>query len=512
MTSRTFGAFIDIEPSTSNEQAQAPPAAPQKAIARSYHSVPDPIELESLQWTPKPNGPGHGTPTVSGTQTPLEYTDLEASRPATPANEHERGAEALQSFAFPPMNKYRMLSVCLMNFGNGLSDSAPGALIPYIETHYNIGYAVVSLIFVTNAIGFISAAFLVDAIRARLGRARTLIVAQSLMTIGYIPIGCTPPWPVVVVCFFFLGMGMAINLAMGNVFAANLHNGTKMLGVMHGSYGLGGTIGPLIATAMVTQGNLLWSRYYLLPLSITLLNLALAAWSFWNYEAEAGMSLLTPLGKIASQAQKYTALEPKVNIKEQMANMLRCLKSKTVILGALFIFAYQGAEVSISGWVISFLIATRHGNPASVGYVTAGFWGGITLGRFLLSHPAHKIGEKVFVYGMVTGAAIFELLVWLVPNVIGNAVAVAFVGLLLGPVYPCATVIFSRAIGRKDQVSSLSAISAFGSSGGAVSPFTVGILAQAVGTFVLHPICIGLFVVMLVCWFFIPTSQKRSTE
>lgn len=37
---------------------------------------------------------------------------------------------------------------------------------------------------------------------------------------------------------------MAINLAMGNTFTVNLHNGTKMLGVMHGSYGVGGTIGP----------------------------------------------------------------------------------------------------------------------------------------------------------------------------------------------------------------------------------------------------------------------------
>ena len=34
------------------------------------------------------------------------------------------------------------------------------------------------------------------------------------------------------------------------------------------------------------------------------------------------------------------------------------------------------------------------------------------------------------------------------------------------------------------------------SSGGAAAPFTTGILAQAVGTFVLHPIAIGLFSVM----------------
>lgn len=331
--------------------------------------------------------------------------------------------------------------------------------------------------------------------------------AQTLMTIGYIAIVCTPPFPVVVVSFFFLGLGMAFNLAMGNVFAANLQNGTKMLGSMHGSYGLGGTIGPLIATAMVTSGHLIWSRYYLLTLAATLFNLFFAGWSFWHYEAEAGQPLLTRIQRTASRTQN-SQLQPKEP--GQLAAMAKAFKSKTVVLGALFIFAYQGAEVSISGWVISFLIATRHGNPSAVGYVTAGFWGGITLGRFLLSSPAHKIGEKRFVYGVVVGAAIFELLVWQVPNIIGDAVAVALVGLLLGPVYPCATVVFSRAIPRAEQVNGLSVISAFGSSGGAVAPFTTGILAQVAGTWVLHPIAIGLFGVMLTCWFFLPGGRKRT--
>lgn len=40
--------------------------------------------------------------------------------------------------------------------------------------HYSIGYAIVSLIFVTNAIGFILAAFFVDALRAKFGRGKIL--------------------------------------------------------------------------------------------------------------------------------------------------------------------------------------------------------------------------------------------------------------------------------------------------------------------------------------------------
>lgn len=149
-------------------------------------------------------------------------------------------------------------------------------------------------------------------------------------------------------------------------------------------------------------------------------------------------------------------------------------------------------------------------NFADPQQVTSGFWAGITIGRLLLSHPAHLIGEKPFVYGATIGAAAFQLIVWCVPNVIGNAVALAIVGLLLGPIYPCATVIFSRNISHKDQFNGLSVISAFGSSGGAVAPFTTGILAQAVGTFVLHPIAIGLFGMMIVCWFCMPTPKKRT--
>jgi fucose permease len=59
-------------------------------------------------------------------------------------------------------------------------------------------------------------------------------------------------------------------------------------------------------------------------------------------------------------------------------------------------------------------------------------------------------------------------------------------------------------------MTAISFISSAGSSGGAVAPFTTGLLAQAVGTFVLHPICIGLFIVMMLCWFGLPKLEKRS--
>ncbi|KAI1877412.1 hypothetical protein JX265_003420 [Neoarthrinium moseri] len=456
------------------------PNPPERVVSRNYPAVPqdDPIELAGLSRLPD-----RATP------------DLEMSRPTTPAADGD-AVEVLPSIFSPQKNKFRLAACCCMNFLGGLNDSAAGALIPYMETHYDIGYGVVSLIFVGVALGFITAAPCIAGLEARLGRARLFGLSMLLFIAGYVPIVCTAPIPVVVTSFFLVGFGFAITVAVANVFLANLKEAATALGAVHGSYGIGGTIGPLIATSMASTGHIVWSRYYLITMGIAVFNLVFATWSFWNYEQESH-----------SEAAPVDNGQPGTR---QRKAMLSTFRNRVVLIGAVFIFAYQGAEVSISGWVISFLISARNGDPSQVGYVTSGFWGGITLGRFFLSPLGSKIGEKRFVYGVVVGSGIFELLVWLVPNIVGNAVAVAIIGLLLGPVWPAAAVVFTRNLPRKDQSSGLALISAFGSSGGAVAPFTTGILAQVVGTFVLHPIVIGLCALMVLCWYCIPTPRKRT--
>jgi fucose permease len=136
--------------------------------------------------------------------------------------------------------------------------------------------------------------------------------------------------------------------------------------------------------------------------------------------------------------------------------------------------------------------------------------GGITLGRFVLTHAAPRIGEKKFVVILTLGTVVLQLLAWLTPNLIGNAVAVCLLGLLLGPVYPCAQTIFSRLMPRHIQTTAIGFIGGAGSSGGAVAPFTTGILAQASGTWVLHPVCVGMYGLMLACWFALPKVRKRT--
>lgn len=43
-----------------------------------------------------------------------------------------------------------------------------------------------------------------------------------------------------------------------------MQNANECLGFLHGAYGLGATLSPLIATSMVTKGNLQWFTFYYL--------------------------------------------------------------------------------------------------------------------------------------------------------------------------------------------------------------------------------------------------------
>lgn len=495
MAPSTLGAFIDID---SSSQISSPPVAVRKddrAVSRPSANY----ELMEIHPQTSTVGSNLVKPPTTSPSTPMPTLSvLENRLPSAPANDVTEFATDRTAMSWK--TKWRLLSCCLMSFGNGLNDSAPGALIPYIEKHYGIGYAVVSLIFVTNALGFISAAPVTHAIEHKLGRSKSYALAMSLLVVSYMIIICQPPFPVVVACFFLLGCGIALGLALSNVYCANLPNSTTALSCSHGAYGIGGTVAPLFATAMVSSG-IRWSLFYIVSLVISLINLGYAWWAFLDFENDTPVELVQPT------ASRPTAEGEPMTRKQLLKTAIR---NRTTLLGALFIFAYQGAEVSTSGWVVSFLISYRNGDPSRVGYVSAGFWAGITAGRFLLVHPAAKLGHRIAVVIMVAGAVAFQLMTWLIPNVVGDAVTVAILGLLLGPVYPSSMAVFTQLLPRNMHISCLSFISALGSSGGAVSPFLTGILAQHVGTMVLHPICIGLYGVMATGWLLLPKISKRS--
>ena len=78
--------------------------------------------------------------------------------------------------------------------------------------------------------------------------------------------------------------------------------------------------------------------------------------------------------------------------------------------------------------------------------------------------------------------------VWVVPSLIENAVAVAFVGLLLGPMYPILMNHTSKILPRWLLTGSIGYIAGVGQAGSAVLPFITGILASRFGISSLQPL------------------------
>ena len=68
--------------------------------------------------------------------------------------------------------------------------------------------------------------------------------------------------------FVFSGFGNGLEDGGWNAWIGNMENPNQLLGFLHGSYGLGATISPLLATALVTKANQPWYTFYYIMVSL----------------------------------------------------------------------------------------------------------------------------------------------------------------------------------------------------------------------------------------------------
>ncbi|KAH3666824.1 hypothetical protein OGAPHI_003273 [Ogataea philodendri] len=427
----------------------------------------------------------------------------------------------------PPKNRWRLISVVLWATSAGLSDAAPGALLPTIEKYYNISYAVVSLIWLANAVGFILIALICPNMEPLLGKRKMTAGGCLALVAMYACVSPGYKFPLVVVGFFFGGLGLATCLSQQNIFLSKFNKSSQYLGYYHGGYGLGACIGPLIATGMIDRG-VKWHFYYLILLGMSMFNFwnlwfsfggaddDLKPWDNWEPKQESSAS-----ADPVDDDGKFTMLEETLGFTETLrqqehatetkeASLLSLsLKNWRTWLLALYVLFYQGAEVSMGGWIVTFLEDYRDGSVSSMGYVSSGFWGGLTIGRLFLTTFIHKyIGAKRGVFLLMVGAMATTILAWVIPTLIVEAVFVSFAGVFIGPIYPLMITIAVRILPRKIQVISLTIMTAFGSSGGALFPFLVGLISQYAGAFVCMPIILALLACTTAIWFILPNPDR----
>ncbi|KAI1020937.1 hypothetical protein LB503_009975 [Fusarium chuoi] len=419
------------------------------ATSRSYPTQA--LELETLSLTHEAGAtPKQPNPVLSTTGRD------EAAPP--------RATLVVEKWNEPIGNAFRVGAVYWSLFVSGANDAAYGALIPYLETYYELSYLVVSLIFLSPFVGFIVSA-------------------------------AHPPYPVLVLAYVLAGLGNGIGLAAWNSYIGNLARSNELLGFMHASYGLGGTVSPLIATSMITQANLGWYDFYYVLLGMAVLETATLTYSFWP-----------------KTAQKYRETVHTESTRNEGTRAALFVKphARVVWLCAFFLLGYVGTEVALGGWVVQFMLRVRNADPFDAGMTAVGFWLGITIGRLVLGMVIPKIGVKLSLMIFIPITMGLQLIFWLVPQFHVSAVAVSLQGFFLGPMFPCVIVALTMLLPRHLHVSAIGFAAAFGGSGAAVLPFAVGAIAQAKGVQVLQPIILAILAVLFIIWLGLPKIEKRK--
>ncbi|TEB34190.1 MFS general substrate transporter [Coprinellus micaceus] len=403
------------------------------------------------------------------------------------------------------ISRFQYGTLCYTLFIVGWNDGSTGPLIPRMREVYNVGYTVVSVIFVLSCIGFIIGALVNVWLQNKLGFGKTLVLGCTMQIVVYSIQAAAPPFPVFAIFNGLNGVGLALQDAQANGFVGSLsrHRGTKM-NILQAFYGLGGLVAPFVSTQFANMER--WSFHYLVTLGLILINLTcqITAFRFKRLDEalkDGGEEVLSEAG--GSEGGRFGQI----------------MRNKNVHLLGFFMLAYVGAGVTIGGWIVTYIIEVRNGGPSS-GYIASGFYGGITLSRVVLVPLNRWVGERriQFVYIALTLA--FELVIWFVPNLGVNAAMVALIGLVFGPMYPITISVAARILPRQVFLGGVGWIAGFGQAGSAAVPFITGAIAQKYGIKNLHPTVMAMLGVMTILLFLTPdrpspnqgASEKEDVE
>jgi fucose permease len=191
----------------------------------------------------------------------------------------------------------------------------------------------------------------------------------------------TPPFGLYVVSFFIQAAGLAYQDAHANTFVTYIKGAHRWLGFIHAMYALGCLVSPFVATAVAAKLSNRWPIFYLFLVGLGVFNVLATLVTFRD-------SL-----KVNTRSPPLEALDGATMSRTNTASrdVIDTLKAPAVYLLSLFYFFFIGASITAGGWVVEYLVSARNGKLPEVGYVSAGLWGGMFLGRLLLAEDDRNL-------------------------------------------------------------------------------------------------------------------------
>ncbi|KAJ5351503.1 hypothetical protein N7452_000477 [Penicillium brevicompactum] len=401
----------------------------------------------------------------------------------------------------PPEVKWmypKILSAGVSFFVAGVNDGSLGSLIPYVIRTYSIGTNMVAVLYGTTFGGWLIAALTNSTITKYLDLGPILCLGAAIQVLAYVLRVWEPPFALYVVTFFLASLGQAFNDTHANTFVSSLTGAHRYLGFIHAMYMAGCLVGPFVATGIASANtDSMWYLFYAFPLGMGVVNLALLGVCFRDYMAAPAV-----LRDDREEASSKSAWK---EIKDT-------LSTPGVWLVSLFFFFFLGATITAGGWMVEYLVNVRNGDVKEMGYVPAGFFGGAFLGRLILAEPTHRLGERrmIFLYAVLCVG--LQLVFWLVPNIITEAVAVSLLGFFSGPFFATGISVGTKIFSPEIRSSAIAFVFVLGQIGGSVFPALTGIIAGKVGVQVLQPMLVGLLGAAGLSWLILPKDAALHRD
>ncbi|KAK2045746.1 major facilitator superfamily transporter [Colletotrichum somersetense] len=378
----------------------------------------------------------------------------------------------------------------------GLFVSTIGVIIPHLQQDYQLTDIHVSSIFLVGPVGYCFASSLSNRIHLGLGQ-RGIAVIGPVCHFFYAATGALhPPFPV-----FLLGVGIG-SFGMGLLdgswcaWVAGLKSANTLSGILHGSFSVGAAICPYIAGVLFSKNNSLWYQ-----------------WFYVLSFASALEALVLCLAFRHEDANKYRKNRAGPNKQRVIkVNQREVLNYSAIWIYAAYLLADVGTESTVSGWVVAFMLRVRHTGTYSSSVCSSGFWTGMAIGRLALGFVTDKLGARRAVILYLLFAPVFVVLFILVRVLWVSVLSMSLVGFCMGPLFPSCIVELVKLLPKGLHVGAVSFVASVGQIGGAVLPYVLGVITQAIGLWMFPYMLLAQFSVMLLIWILSLTLTRKEAE
>jgi FHS family L-fucose permease-like MFS transporter len=392
----------------------------------------------------------------------------------------------------------------------GFLTSLNDILIPHFKNVFGLDYKhafLIQLVFFTSYFLFsLPSGKLIDAV----GYKKAMVAGLFTMGIGailFLPAASAPSYPLFLAALIVLAAGMTILQVSANPYVAILgpqKTASSRLNLAQAFNSLGTTIGPKLGGLLILSGAPL-AAGVMASMSAP----ELQAWRIQQASSVKVPYLVFALALIALGIAIALAKLPAIASVEQRsaAGNDSIWRHSHLILGAVGIFAYVGAEVSIGSFLVNYFVAPDIGNVSEVtasGLVSF-YWGGAMVGRFIGS----ALQQKIAPHKMLGVAAIFaSILVAASMLTFGHAAmwTIIAVGLFNSIMFPT---IFSLGVeGLGPLTGDGSGLLVAGIVGGAIIPELQAYFADKIG--IHHAFFLPILCYIYIMYYGFIGSQKKQ--